>query len=226
MPQSFINSVFTLTATLNGNPTSPTYSWECPTTGSGATTAITFNPASITPTATGTFIYTLTAGSTECPIVTKTINYIVNALPTITTATATPSTVCSGASIALTGSSVTANSGTAILGNGTASGTGTTGTFLRQGNTVGNQFKTQYLFLAFELQAAGLTSGNITGLSFDIYASGGGTASNLTFKIGNTNLSNLTTTYVTGLTQVFTVATYPTSGSVQTGLQSIIFNTP
>ena len=221
-----INTAFTLTATLNGNPTSPTYSWECPTSGSGATTAITSNPASITPTATGTFVYTLTAGSTECPTVPKTINYIVNALPTITTATATPSSVCSGSAITLTGSSVTANSGTAILGNGTAFGTGTTGTFLRQGNTVGNQFKTQYLFLASELQAAGLTSGNITGLTFDIYASGGGTASNLTFKIGNTNLTNLTTTYVTGLTQVFTVATYPTSGSVQTGLQSIIFNTP
>lgn len=202
-----------------------TYSWVCATTGSGATSSITTNPTTITPTLAGTYVYTATGVDGACTVI-NTASVTVNPNPIISTAIASPTTVCSGSNISLTGTSVQVSSGVATLGNGLLFGTGTTGTFLRQGNTVGNQFKTQYLFLASELQAAGLQAGNITGLTFDVYAAGGGTVSNLTFKLGNSNLNNLTTTYVTGLSQVFSVATYPSSGTVQTGLQSITFNTP
>jgi Ig-like domain CHU_C associated/GEVED domain/Secretion system C-terminal sorting domain len=219
-------SVTLTAANTASTPTqSYSYSWLCATAGSGATSANTSNPASITPSAAGSFTYTVTGTDGACNV-TNTVAVTVNALPNITSATASPSTVCSGSSITLTGASIPATAGTAILGTGTLNGIGNSGTFVRVGNTVGNQFKTQYLFTAAELQAAGLTTGNITGLSFDVFSSGGGTVSNLTFKLGTTSLTNLTSTYVTGLTQVYTIATYPVSGTLLPGIQSVTFNTP
>ena len=206
-----INSVFTLTATLNGNPTSPTYSWECPTTGSGATTAITSNPASITPTATGTFIYTLTAGSTECPTITKTINYIVNALPTITTATATQSTVCSGEVITLTGTSVLASSGTATVGNGASSSS----TYSNPFYSAWSNNHTQHLIKAAELIASGLVAGNITSVGLNVTSVGSLPMINLSVKIGATSATAMTS-FVnnSGFQTVYTNASLlPTSGN-------------
>ena len=218
-----INSAFTLTATLNGNPTNPTYSWACPTTGSGATTAITSNPASITPTATGTFIYTLTAGSTECPTVTKTINYVVNALPTITSATATPITVCSGASIALTGSSVPSSSGNSSPSGSGTSYTSSTGYPTFFGNYYYQDWS-QILYTASELSAMGLVSSNLTALKINVGAlPSPATVNGYSIRIGTTNNSSLSSFQTTGLTTVFNPGSYSVAS---TGNITITFSTP
>jgi hypothetical protein len=219
-----LGASFTLTETPTSTAPTLSYSWACATTGSGATVAVTTNPATITPTATGTFTYTLTTTGGSCTL-TSTQAITVNANPSITSVTASPSSVCSGSSVSLSAASVSASTGTAVIGSGNTQGANNT-TFVRVGNTVGNQFKNQYLFTAAELNAAGLTSGNITSLAFDVFVSGGGTVSNLTFKLGTTSLTNLTSTYVSGLTQVYTVGTYPATGVLQVGLQTVTFNTP
>lgn len=217
-----INSAFTLTATLNGNPTNPTYSWACPTTGSGATTAITTNPASITATATGSFIYTLTAGSTECPTITKTISLVVNSLPTITTVTATPSTVCSGAAISLTGASVPSSASSINLGSGTSSSSGSGSSFL-PGSYGGA--KTQYLIKASELTALGLIAGNITSVGFEPTNSGQ-TYTGFQVWINSTTASALTTTFLSNGTQVY-LATATNNGftPVSNSVNTLAFGT-
>jgi hypothetical protein len=217
-----INTAFTLTATLNGNPTNPSYSWECPTTGSGATTAITSNPVSITPTETGTFVYTLTAGSTECPTVTKTVSYTVNTLPNITSATATPSTVCSGAAISLTGASVPSSASTINLGNGISTSSGSGSSFL-PGSYGGA--KTQYLIKASELSAIGLIAGNITSVGFEPTNSGQ-TYTGFQVWINSTNTSALTTTFLSNGTQVY-LATATNNGftPVSNSVNTLAFGT-
>jgi hypothetical protein len=215
-----INTAFTLTATLNGNPTNPSYSWECPTTGSGATTAITSNPASITPTATGTFVYTLTAGSTECPTVTKTVSYTVNALPNITSATATPSTVCSGAAITLTGASVPSSAGTATLGSGSSTSTSAAANpfYGGYGGVI-----SQYLIKASELIALNVVAGNISNIKFDV-TSVGSSLTGLGISIGNTSLNALTTTIESNLTSVYYNASYTPVTGINTISFSSLFN--
>ena len=217
-----INSTFTLSATLNGNPTSPTYSWACPTTGSGATTGITTNPASITATATGSFVYTLTAGSTECPTITKTISLVVNSLPTITTVTATPSTVCSGAAIALIGASVPSSASSINLGSGTSSSSGSGSSFL-PGSYGGA--KTQYLIKASELTALGLIAGNITSVGFEPTNSGQ-TYTGFQVWINSTTATALTTTFLSNGTQVY-LATATNNGftPVSNSVNTLAFGT-
>ena len=217
-----LNESINLTATPTSSSSGLTYSWSSGA-GSGASTPVSGSPASITPTVAGTYTYTLSTTGMSCST-TSTVNVTINALPSITTATAT-SPICAGGTINLVASSVSSSTGTATLGNGSTQGNNNT-TFVRVGNTVGNQFKNQYLFTAAELTAAGLTTGNITSLTFDVFVSGGGTVSNLTFRLGTTALTALTSTYVTGLTQVYTIGTYPTTGVLQVGLQTVNFNTP
>lgn len=81
--------------------------------------------------------------------------------------------------------------------------------------------KTQYLILASELTAAGITAGNINSIGFQM-TSGGQTYNGFNFSIGNTSLTSLTTTFVTGLTNVYSAASLTTSS----GLFYIDFGTP
>ena len=109
-----LGSATTLTATYTGSPASASSSWQCAVAGSGATTAVTTNPALITPTATGSYTYTYTTTGT-CSF-TKTVAVTVNALPVITTATATPARVCSGATINLAATSTASTTTTFSIG--------------------------------------------------------------------------------------------------------------
>ena len=63
-------------------------------------------------------------------------------------------------------------------------------------------------------------------MQLDVAGSGGGTLSNLTVSMGASALTAMTTTYVTGLTQVYSVATYPATGTLTTGLQTHTFSSP
>lgn len=93
------NASFNLTASATASSPSLTYSWVCATAGSGATVAITTNPASITPSAAGNYIYTLTATTGSCSL-TSTQAITVNAASVAGTATASVSTICvSGSSV-------------------------------------------------------------------------------------------------------------------------------
>jgi len=89
------------------------------------------------------------------------------------------------------------------IGTGTASNT-TTGYPAPYGNWYKNG-KTQLLYLASELTAAGLTCGTITSLGFDIASMNTtpSTYKNFEIKLGCTAITSLTT-WQTGLTTVFT----------------------
>jgi hypothetical protein len=102
--------------------------------------------------------------------------------------------------------------GTFVVGdlNNTASGTGSNpfGQFY-----TGN--KEQFLILASELQAMGAAGGNLTSIGFNVTSANAATSSGsnhdgFTIKIKSTSSSVMTTTFETGLTQVYSTSSYQT----------------
>ncbi|MFT3911086.1 MAG: GEVED domain-containing protein [Ferruginibacter sp.] len=230
------NTNIQLTATVtngtNGNVYS--YAWTAtPATGSGIPTSQvggtgTFGtPAStsVTPTASGTYTYTVTGtdGTLGC-VATSTVVVTVKPLPTIATTTATPSTICAGANVTLNGTSVGTAPGNATIGAGaltsTNSGNSSTTYISPFGHYYGG-YKGEYLIRASELTAQNLVAGNITALSFDI-TTAGITYNGFEMKLGNTANTTAPTTFTTGLTSVFTGNLAVTS----TGIKTITFTTP
>jgi hypothetical protein len=222
VPSVCIGGSFTLTPSTTASTPTLTYSWECATVGSGATTPVVGNPATITPTQAGTYVYTLTATGAGCTIVT-TKTMVVNPLPVITTATATPNIACAGSTI---------NLGAVINqiapGNSAASGTGTSYTSSTSYPTFfGNywyQDWSQMVYTAAELQAMGLSAGNITSLTFNMGALPDATTiSQYSISLGSTTNSTLAAFQTTGLTTVLGPVTYtvPAVGNV-----TINFTTP
>lgn len=71
-------------------------------------------------------------------------------------------------------------------------------------------YKTQILYTATELQAAGIRSGNIAAISWKVIAKGSDTMRNVRISIGCTNATQLdgTTGFLTGLVQVYSVPKY------------------
>lgn len=198
-----------------------TYSWLS-TAGSGVTTSQTGASISVTPTLAGTYTYTVSAIDGGCQT-TNTVSVTVNPLPVITTATATPSLACVGSTVNLSASILGVASGTASIGNGTLL-TGATS----QPTAFCNRwpsYRMQTVYTAAELQAAGLTAGNITSMAFNISTLGdGATNSGFIVKIGSTTLSALTTfESTTAFTTVYPSQTYTHTAS---GLQTIPFSTP
>ena len=102
--------------------------------------------------------------------------------------------------------------GTFDVGNGTASFSSTSSNPFGQYYT-GN--KNQFLILASELQALGATGGNIFSIAFDVVTANSATTNGsnhdgFTVKIKSTSASALSTTFETGLTQVYSTTTYQT----------------
>ncbi len=81
--------------------------------------------------------------------------------------------------------------------------------------------KSQYLIPASELIAAGLNAGNIYSLAFNI-TSATATFNDFTLSFGHTTLTALTSSMVTGLTDVF----FTTGLTPSTGIFTITFTTP
>jgi hypothetical protein len=105
---------------------------------------------------------------------------------------------------------------------GTSSTTGLTGGPYRGGACTAN--KAQYLFTAAELQAAGLTAGNITSLAFSVSSGVTTVLSNFTISVAATSLNGLTTTFETSTgTQVFGPSTI---NGQPTGYVTHNFTTP
>jgi hypothetical protein len=173
--------------------------------------AIGSDPFTITPTAPGTYVYTVTAfdpdkGCTSVGTVSVTVNPYP---PAITSVTATPSTICEGQSVVLTGK---------ILG-GTATGTVGTGTVSNTTSTPYKGFwggnKQQMIYTAAELTTLGLAAGSdISAVGFNITAfTSPYTFNGFTIAMKNTSTSVLTTTLETGTTTVFGPTNYTLTGT-------------
>ncbi len=179
----------------------------------------------VTPTAAGTYTYTIKGFDPDkgC-IAFATTTVTVQALPSITSFTVTPSPVCEGATLTLTAKSVAGGTGTAAVGTATTlSGNTDLNTAF---NNRWPSARTQLLYTATELQAAGLLAGNITSIAFNINTLGdAATNANYRVKIGNTGLSVLTAFVdtTTGFTNVYNPKTYTHTA---TGLQTITFDAP
>lgn len=104
-----------------------------------------------------------------------------------------------------------------IIGAGASTSTGYESPFY---HSYGGK-KSQYLILASELTAAGLTAGNINSLSIEVIATGT-TYSTFNLSMGTTSVTALTSTFETGLTSVFSTP----SISLTSGINTITFSTP
>ncbi len=189
-----------------------------PASGSGVTGTVSLTPNStgsdsytVTPTATGTYTYTITAYDPDkgCTSVNSVV-VTVSSLPTIESASASPSTpVCAGSSVNLTALTNTITAGTRTLGNGASSNSTTTtvGTFYA--SYYGNGH-TQILYTAAELTAAGLTAGNITSLGVVLSSIGTSpvTMNGYTIKIAHTSATTITTFQPPSFTTVYGPVNY------------------
>lgn len=217
-----IGQSVTLSATYTGVPNTTSSSWVSATTGSGATTAISGDSAVVTPTAAGTYVYTFTTNG-DCSF-TRTVTVTVNPLPVISAVTATPAVVCSDATINLAAVSTSVSTANVTVGTDNTSNTSTT-----YPTPFGNYFygaKQQFLFTAAELSALGLVAGNINSVAFDISSPVTSPLINYTISAKATSASALTTTFETGLTTLYTAASYTPSSSSNFANNRIVFTTP
>jgi len=220
----------TLTAANTASTPSQAYSYAWSSQdGSGIVNGTPGSPITATPTAAGTYTITATGtaaatGSVPQCITTSTDTVVVNALPVITTATANPSIACAGSTIALEATSlgiapgISTNSGSGNLY------TTTTGypTFL--GNYWYEDWS-QMVYTAAELQAMGLTAGDITSLQFNINGLPDATQiNNYSIRLGSTSNNTLTNFVTTGLSTVYGPVTHNVPSSV--GDVTINFTTP
>ncbi|MFT3911085.1 MAG: T9SS type A sorting domain-containing protein [Ferruginibacter sp.] len=185
------------------------------------------DPYSVTPTATGTYTYTIVAFDPDknCSA-TNTVVVSVKAYPVITSATATPSTICAGATVTLNGKSIAAGPPTATIGTATTLTSATT-----QPTAFCNRwpsYRMQTIYTAAEMQAQGMIAGNITSMAFNITTLGDGASNNnFVVKIANTALASFVgatdfTSTASGFTTVFPAQTYTHA----VGVNTINFSTP
>ncbi|HRO97591.1 MAG TPA: hypothetical protein PLY79_11055, partial [Ferruginibacter sp.] len=223
-----VNSPLDLTAVQTGSNQTYTYTWTAvPEAGSGITGSVTGDVVNITPTVAGTYTYTVTAVDGGCTTTDDVVVTVVD-LPLITSATATPATICNGGSSTLTATSVFSNAVTATLGTGTinnlATSTGASGYPAPFGNYYEGA-KNQFLIKASELTAAGLSAGNLNSLAFDVVTPEVEPLQDFTIGMKQTTLSALST-METGFTTVYSNASYVPSATGGFDNNTIIFDTP
>jgi len=144
--------------------------------------------------------------------------FTILAQPALATISPATSSICQGSGVKLTANPVSVPL-SAIIGTGSIQNTSTT-----YPAPYGNWYtgaRHQMLILASELQAMGLSSGNLTSLSFSV-STPYGSYTNFAISLGTTAQTAMTTTFITGLTQVYSAASYtPVSG-----LNTHTFTTP
>ena len=160
----------------------------------------------------------MTASQTSGALCTTTANVTVNINQNpVVAATATENTICEGSSTVLNASVA----GTLAVGNANTLTSATT-----QPTAFCNrwaQYWNQTVFTAAELQALGLTAGNITSIAYNITTLGSGSnVTNFSISIGTTSNTALTAFQTTGLTTVYGPSTY----NHQVGVNTITFATP
>jgi hypothetical protein len=214
-----------LVTMIDGATTYDNFTWTNATTVAGSATAgYTFNPANATPNAPATTTtYVLTAAQTTGLLCQNQATVVVttNSLPLISSTDANPSAVCSGGTVNLTAASTTLTPITAVPGPA-STGANTTTTYP---TPFGNWYwgaKQQFLYTAAELTAAGFAAGTINSLAFNVTTPVTTTLTDYTISMKNTSVTALTTTFETGLTQVFYSAAY--TPSALTGFANNTFN--
>jgi hypothetical protein len=214
-----------LVTMIDGATTYDNFTWTNATTVAGSATAgYTFNPANATPNAPATTTtYVLTAAQTTGLLCQNQATVVVttNSLPLISSTVANPSAVCSGGTVNLTAASSTLTPITAVPGPA-STGANTTTTYP---TPFGNWYwgaKQQFLYTAAELTAAGFAAGTINSLAFNVTTPVTTTLTDYTISMKNTSVTALTTTFETGLTQVFYSAAY--TPSALTGFANNTFN--
>ncbi len=105
------------------------------------------------------------------------------------------------------------------LGNGTSTSDGLSNSPLWH-NWGG--MKTQYIYTAEELIAAGLSEGEINSIGFDVVTGSDVDRNDFTLHIGTTTQSAATSTHISGLTQVYSNAAQPMTA----GINTYAFTTP
>ncbi len=192
-----------------------TYNWT-PGTGLSSTTAS--NPV-VNHSTPGTYTYDVTITSPDGCIKTNQLSVFVAAAyaPQITAVISDDTVACGNLvnlNVDLLGG-VPASCGPSMSGTCVGATTGTTvGTQTSVGTSTGEpspysnyyaNARHQYLFLASELQAAGFVGGKINAIEWVTTAQNGAQSTFINYQIsvGCTNLTNLTSTFQTGLTQVY-----------------------
>ena len=105
----------------------------------------------------------------------------------------------------------------AIIGTGTSTSTGYESPFY---HLYGGK-KSQYVILASELTAAGLTPGNINSIALNVVTAGT-TYNDFNVNVGTTSATAMTSTFITGLTNVFSASAY----TLTTGICKINLSAP
>ncbi len=195
-----------------------TYIWS-PATGvtGDAASGFVFDPIETT-------TYTLSASQSAGQLCTAEVTYTVNVneVPSALTIVTDSATVCAGEVQALT-----ANGGTIGSSGSITIGTDTTVTVQNgiEPTAFNNRYEHYWMQMVFtqeELNAAGIQAGSITGIKFNITTIGSATfVSDYRVKLGPTTADVLTGFIPTGLTEVFSAATY----SQTLGVNSIEFDT-
>ncbi len=166
----------------------------------------------------GTYIfkaYTTVTGDGSA--LNDTINYSVTKAPYFTTTALPNDSVCLGIPVNLNANySPLKTVGTGLLTNSSTSYPAPYGNFYWGA-------KNQFLFLASELTAAGLSAGNITSLSFDATnLNSSASLTNFNIAMAASPLTAITTFTTSGLTTVFTATTY----SPNLGINTHVLSTP
>ena len=210
-----IGGTVDLTATNTGGGTgqSYTYEWSATDPNSGISTPVSGSPVTITPLATGTYIYTVTGTDGGCTNFATVSVDVVNP-PVITSATASPNPACEGSDVTLTAVTGTTGPQLATFGTGALiNGTSETSPNYPPFGQYWTGSRHQMLVLASELNAAGITAGNIYSIAFNVSAVAGNPLNDWHVLVGSTAQTDLTTTFISGLTDVYNTATYtPVAG--------------
>ncbi len=151
--------------------------------------------------------YTVSVSGIGCSNTLETGTASVTVSPSFTpTATASPANICPG------GSSQLSAVGEAQISGNKAYKSSRFAPPAPYGNFWTSEHE-QYLVYGSELASAGLTAGNLTGLSFDVVNHNTGPGSrNLTISVAATNATNMSNSFVsTGFTQVYSSPNFVTA---------------
>jgi hypothetical protein len=211
---------YTETATSSASP-AYTYTWTANNPNSGVSAPVAGSSLSVTPVP-GVYDFYITGTNGVCTAI-DTVTLTVNPNPIITTATAT-NAICTGDTVQLAATSIVPVPTPTAVGTGTVVN-GTTTWPSPYGNWYWGA-KQQFLFTAAELNALNILPGNITSVGFDVTAQSTAAGfTDYTVKMGNSSVTALTTTFETGLTQVYYNA-YLTPSGLGYANNTLVFQTP
>lgn len=200
-------ATYTETATSSASPAYD-FTWTAANPNSGITAPVNAAALAVTPVP-GVYTITVTGTNGVCTAV-QDVTLTINPNPIITTATAT-NAICTGDTVQLAATSIVAVNSPATMNTGTGLNTTTT-----YPSPYANWYwgaRQQYLFTAAELTALNVLPGNITSVGFDVtQQSTAAGFTDYTIKMANSTVTALTTTFETGLTQVYYNANLVPSG--------------